>query len=165
MTESAIIERLDSLTAAFVAMAKITGARLTRAQMCERLGVSGKTLTDRVRNGKCPTPGSDGKWLLAEVVEWEAKEITAFYKYEAEERGFHLYRHFDRAGKLLYVGVSISALNRLSAHKQHAHWFWSIARVEVASYPTREASLEAEKNAIQKEHPLFNIVHQARRAA
>lgn len=72
MTESAIIERLDSLTAAFVAMAKITGARLTRAQMCERLGVSGKTLTDRVRNGKCPKPGSDGKWLLAEVVEWEA---------------------------------------------------------------------------------------------
>ena len=73
MTEAAILERLDSLTAAFVAMAKLTGARLTRAQMCERLQISGKTLTDRVRRGLVPTPGKDGKWLLSEVVEWESR--------------------------------------------------------------------------------------------
>lgn len=76
MSEAAIIERLDSLTAAFVAMAKLTGARLSRAQMCDRLQISGKTLTDRVRRGLVPTPGADGKWLLAEIVEWESREAS-----------------------------------------------------------------------------------------
>lgn len=74
MTESAyILQRLDTLTAAFVALAKTQGARLTRADMCERLGICSKTLTERVRAGKVPTPGNDGKWLLAEVVEMESR--------------------------------------------------------------------------------------------
>lgn len=72
MNESEILDRLDSLTTAFVAMARTTGARLTRADMCARLDVCSKTLTDRVRKGEAPAPGRDGKWLLAEVVEWEA---------------------------------------------------------------------------------------------
>jgi hypothetical protein len=76
MNETAILERLDSLTTAFVAMAKIAGSRLTRAQMCDRLQISGKTLTDRVRRGLVPTPGRDGKWLLSEVVEWESREAA-----------------------------------------------------------------------------------------
>jgi hypothetical protein len=76
MSDTAILQRLDSLTAAFVAMSRLVGARLTRAQMCERLGVSGKTLTDRVRRGIVPGPGTDGKWLLCEVVDWESREAS-----------------------------------------------------------------------------------------
>jgi predicted DNA-binding transcriptional regulator AlpA len=76
MSEQAILQRLDSLTAAFVAMAKLTGARLTRAQMLERLGVSSNTLTSRVRAGMVPKPGKDGKWLLSEVVEWESRDAS-----------------------------------------------------------------------------------------
>ena len=60
MTDSAIIERLDAMTSAFVHLSRLVGTRLTRAQMCERLGVSSKTLTDRVRRGEVPTPGKDG---------------------------------------------------------------------------------------------------------
>lgn len=76
MSDNAILQRLDSLTAAFVAMSRLVGARLTRTQMCERLGVSGKTLTDRVRRGVVPSPGTDGKWLVCEVVEWESREAS-----------------------------------------------------------------------------------------
>ncbi|MFM9922711.1 hypothetical protein VLK31_06955 [Variovorax sp. H27-G14] len=72
MTDQALIQRIDSLTSAFVQMARLTGARLTRSEMCNRLGVSSNTLTARVRRGDVPTPGKDGKWLLAEVVEWES---------------------------------------------------------------------------------------------
>lgn len=72
MSEAAIIERLDAMTSAFVHLSRLVGDRLTRAQMCDRLGISGKTLTDRVRRGDVPTPGKDGKWLLSEVVEWES---------------------------------------------------------------------------------------------
>jgi hypothetical protein len=71
--DQAILQRLDTMTHALVALARVTGARLTRAEMCNRLGVSSNTLTARVRRGDVPTPGRDGKWLLAEVVEWESR--------------------------------------------------------------------------------------------
>ncbi len=74
MNETAILQRFDLLASAFFQLAKLSGARLTRAQMCERLGVSSNTLTARVRKGDVPTPGKDGKWLLSEVVEWELRE-------------------------------------------------------------------------------------------
>lgn len=85
------------------------------------------------------------------------------YKYA--ERAFHLYRHFDAAGTLLYVGVSLNALNRLLAHRRRAPWFWNIARIEVARYPTRQESLDAERQAVQQERPLFNIQHATRKQA
>ena len=43
MTDSAIIERLDAMTSAFVHLSRLVGDRLTRAQMCDRPGISGKT--------------------------------------------------------------------------------------------------------------------------
>lgn len=74
MSEATILNRLESLTTAFVAMARITGARLTRAEVCDRLGVHRNTLTAYIAEKGFPTPGRDGKWLLAEVVEWEARK-------------------------------------------------------------------------------------------
>ena len=41
MTESAIIERLDSLTAAVQLLAQVSGARLTRAELAARLATAG----------------------------------------------------------------------------------------------------------------------------
>lgn len=70
-----------------------------------------------------------------------------------------LYRHFDAVGQLLYVGISLSAVARLAGHKQTAHWFENIARVDIEWHPTREAALEAEVSAIQLEHPLHNVQH------
>jgi hypothetical protein len=70
-----------------------------------------------------------------------------------------LYRHFDAANKLLYVGVSLSTLNRLGQHKDHSHWFTTIARVEVSRFPTRADALAAERLAIQVEAPAHNIRH------
>ncbi len=61
-----------NLPAVILQLARLTGARLTLAQMSERLGISSKTLTTRVRGGALPRPGSDGKWLVAELLEWSA---------------------------------------------------------------------------------------------
>ena len=68
-----ILQRLDALTFATVELVRTMGARLTRAEMCNRLGITSNTLTSRVRRGHVPTPGKDGKWLLAEVIEWESR--------------------------------------------------------------------------------------------
>lgn len=79
--------------------------------------------------------------------------------YAVAEPAFHLYRHFDGAGILLYVGISLSAINRLEAHRKTSPWFWNIARVEVQRFPTREQCEHAEKTAIDTERPLFNLRH------
>lgn len=68
-----------------------------------------------------------------------------------------LYRHFDQAGKLLYVGISISAVGRLAAHAQRSRWTHLVARVEITKYPSRKAALIAEEVAIRDERPEFNI--------
>jgi excisionase family DNA binding protein len=70
-----------------------------------------------------------------------------------------LYRHFCSGGKLLYVGVSLSAINRLGQHAEHSGWFKSIAKVSIEHFDTREAALEAERAAIVRERPLHNIHH------
>jgi len=73
MSEDAILERFDRLERL---IAKLHGERLTREEMVGRLRISGKTLTDRVRRGIVPSPGSDGKWLLTEVMDWESRQSS-----------------------------------------------------------------------------------------
>ncbi len=76
MTETAqLIARLDKMTSAVQALAALMGARLSREQMAERLGVHRNTLTTRLATDpRMPRPGRDGKWLLSEVVDWEQRQ-------------------------------------------------------------------------------------------
>lgn len=53
-------------------MARIRGDRLTRAEVCERLGIHRNTLRTYLAERGFPKPCRDGKWLLSEVIEWEA---------------------------------------------------------------------------------------------
>lgn len=66
-----------------------------------------------------------------------------------------LYRHFNVLGQLLYVGVSLSVVTRLSQHRD-ARWFEDIARIDVKWFPTRREALHAEAVAIWQENPKWN---------
>ena len=68
-----------------------------------------------------------------------------------------LYRHFDSEGRLLYVGISMCALTRLSGHRGASHWFPDIATITIAWFPTRDAAIEAEGIAIRDERPMYNL--------
>jgi excisionase family DNA binding protein len=68
-----------------------------------------------------------------------------------------LYRHFDKDGNLLYVGISINFLVRLSQHRDVSFWFSKIAEVKVEKFETRRMALEAETAAILKENPAHNL--------
>lgn len=70
-----------------------------------------------------------------------------------------LYRHYDKDGALLYVGVSLSTLQRLGQHAEHSHWFSSIERITIEHFQSRESALEAERQAIQNETPFYNVRH------
>ena len=81
MSETQLLERIDKLTMCMSALtdtvlqlARSQGARLSRQQVCERLDVCSKTLTNMVRRKDFPEACADGRWLLAEIVEWEQRK-------------------------------------------------------------------------------------------
>lgn len=80
-----------------------------------------------------------------------------------------LYRWWDEADLLLYVGISDELRGRTSSHIKGSSWMEFAARSAIARYPTRPEAKEAETAAIKSEHPIFNKQHndtsEARRRA
>jgi len=70
-----------------------------------------------------------------------------------------LYRHFNKYGTLLYVGISLNSIQRTMQHSQGARWFEQIAQITIEWFPSREEAEEAERKAIKAEHPKHNIAH------
>lgn len=71
----------------------------------------------------------------------------------------NLYFHFGSDGELLYIGISLSAIQRLMQHRDKSNWFSDIARVEIKKFATRQEALIAEREAIKNAKPRFNIQH------
>lgn len=69
-----------------------------------------------------------------------------------------LYRYYNEADLLLYVGISWNAFSRFHGHKRKA-WFSDILKITIQQFPTRKALLLAEHAAIVAEAPQFNIQH------
>ena len=70
-----------------------------------------------------------------------------------------LYRFFDANDRLLYVGISFSAVARASQHRSEKDWWSDVARMDVEHLPSRAAAEQAERDAIRAESPLHNVVH------
>lgn len=71
--------------------------------------------------------------------------------------GVRLYRFYDAAGVLLYVGVTSNFPGRWQEHKRKANWWSAASHVEVTDrYPHMNAALDAELEAIRTEGPSFN---------
>lgn len=74
----ALASQVAQLTTSVQSMERLLttmlGTRLSREQFAERLGVHRNTLRQRLATDRTmPRPGSDGKWLLSEIVEWEQR--------------------------------------------------------------------------------------------
>jgi hypothetical protein len=70
-----------------------------------------------------------------------------------------LYRHFDRGGTLLYVGVSLNPFARTSQHKATAKHFHKTTKIEVEWFDSRDMALAMELKAIKTEKPKYNNHH------
>lgn len=68
-----------------------------------------------------------------------------------------LYRHYDEGFNLLYVGISLSAINRLAQHNDVSSWADKIRKVTVEYFPNRRDAEIAETKAIREEGPIYNI--------
>lgn len=70
----------------------------------------------------------------------------------------YLYRHFDENQILLYVGVSLNPIVRLTQHRNKSKWFHAIRKIEIEVFKSRKEALKAETKAIEKEKPIYNKV-------
>ena len=68
-----------------------------------------------------------------------------------------VYRLFDAAGALLYVGISSQPEYRLRAHSNERAWWPEVARTVLAWHETRADALAEEACAIANERPRHNI--------
>jgi len=72
--DALLLTRIDALASAVQFMARMTGQRIDRGQLAERLGIHRNTLAKRMAEPRFPKPGNDGKWLLSEIIEWEQSQ-------------------------------------------------------------------------------------------
>lgn len=70
-----------------------------------------------------------------------------------------LYRFFDSDRQLLYVGLTVDPGARWSSHCKEKPWWHEVDTVKVETFPTRDLVIKAEREAIETEHPRYNIVH------
>ncbi|MFD3363596.1 GIY-YIG nuclease family protein [Streptomyces albidoflavus] len=67
-----------------------------------------------------------------------------------------LYRFYDPAGELLYVGITQNPEVRWRAHKRHQLWWLDVDRKEVTWLETRTEAERAEREALQVERPRYD---------
>lgn len=84
MSQDAALEKIESLkeqveilTDAIKTLCINSGARLNRLQLAQRLGVHRNTINILLKRDRLmPRPGSDGKWMLDELIEWELRGLA-----------------------------------------------------------------------------------------
>lgn len=74
-----------------------------------------------------------------------------------------LYRLYDEAGVLLYIGISHQPDVRFEQHSKVKEWWPQVARHEVQWFDDRPAAAAAEADAIRSEDPEHNGTYSPRR--
>jgi hypothetical protein len=68
----------------------------------------------------------------------------------------HLYRIYDEADRILYIGISNQWRERLHSHEKASPWMTEAVTIRLEKYPNRKAVEAAEREAIRLERPLYN---------
>lgn len=98
--------------------------------------------------------GSNHKWSCDTLVSEHPNEHHGGYVTKHA-----LYRFFDDAGQLLYVGITNDPPRRMSQHADSKPWWPQVRGMTVDWYDTRAMVAAAERRAIRVENPLNNIQH------
>ncbi len=67
-----------------------------------------------------------------------------------------VYRLYDADDRLLYVGLTMNPLGRMSKHRRRA-WWQDVDRITMQWFDGREAAKAAEWRATGTDAPLYNI--------
>lgn len=73
-------------------------------------------------------------------------------------REWQIYRAFNAAGELLYVGQTSDMPGRMRNHRSSTPWWGEVDTVACSpAGVTREEAVEAERIAIRREEPRYNV--------
>ena len=72
-----------------------------------------------------------------------------------------LYRMYNAAGDLLYIGITVNPKQRLALWRSRGSnpWFSAVTSICWRQYPDRWKASCAEEDAIKAEHPRHNVLH------
>lgn len=82
---------------------------------------------------------------------WRREDLTLPLGY------FALYRTWDAAGMLLYIGITGDPIERWRKHARKKPWWRRVDRITCELFPKEHLALDAERSAIRAERPKFNI--------
>jgi hypothetical protein len=90
---------------------------------------------------------------------WEPTQFTGLLG-RKKRSVWYTYRLYDRFAILLYVGKAANPNKRIPQHKDQPFWdAIDHGKTVIRRYPSEEAAFEAEQEAIENEHPRFNLIH------
>jgi hypothetical protein len=101
-------------------------------------------------------------WSVGYRPKWSSEEVKAWKppaKKDRWARQTTLYRHYAANGELLYVGISLSHMTRMAAHRCKARWFQQVANITLEHFDSFSAARKAEQEAIRAERPRYNTQH------
>lgn len=74
-----------------------------------------------------------------------------------DQRPHYVYRYYDSAGALLYIGCTVNPRARDKQHRASSSWYSEVASVRRIVFPNRWYARQREREAIQAEHPAHNV--------
>jgi predicted GIY-YIG superfamily endonuclease len=72
---------------------------------------------------------------------------------------FTLYRFYNAGDELLYIGLTTNPGQRFTSHAHKKPWWTEVANITLEQHPDYPTLVIAEREAIQKEKPLHNVIH------
>lgn len=91
------------------------------------------------------------------VYEETVPALRRWHAIHAKVRATAIYRFFNAAGELLYVGITCDTERRFRNHAADKAWWPEVANRTVAWLDTRYDAETAEARAIRDESPIHNI--------
>jgi hypothetical protein len=88
--------------------------------------------------------------------DYVAELIDEIIRGKGEREPTAIYRYFDEAGALLYVGISNNPEIRRRQHEESSGWYRFAAQWSVEWYEMRTDAARQELAAIEAERPMFN---------
>ena len=73
------------------------------------------------------------------------------------QRWFYVYRYFDEAENLLYVGVTGDPYQRWTQHRRNQPWADEIDTVSLEQFAFADLAYAREREVIRAESPAYNV--------
>lgn len=85
--------------------------------------------------------------------------------YPHDDQPHFVYRCYDAAGDLLYIGCTYNPPQRMHSHSLISAWFPEVAQVRLLVFPDRRTGFIKEREAIETERPRFNTPRKRKETA